>query len=280
MAYIGAMDGTRTDTIETRLARVRERIDEAARRAGRDGASVRIVAVTKTFGPGAVEAIVRAGLDDIGENRVQEMLAKADRVRTPCRWHLLGPLQRNKVRKVVGRIAMLHALDDLRVADALDRVAAERDVVVDVLVQVNTSGEATKHGFAPERAVEAVVEAARRERLRVRGLMTIGPLGGSPEAVRRAFGDLARLRAQAQERLGRALPELSMGMSDDFEIAVEEGATIVRLGRVLTGPRSGAPWRPGEDDGSRSGWSTGGGAGADDHSGPDGGASGRAAKRN
>ncbi len=243
---MGPVNAPLADEFTGRLAAVHERLRAAAARAGRDADAVRVVAVTKTFGPEVVEALVAAGVEDIGENRVQELVAKAERVSRPCRWHLLGPLQRNKVRKVVGRVALFHALDDLRVADAIDRVAAERDVVMRVLVQVNTTGEATKHGFAPERAVEAVLEASRRERLDVRGLMTIGPLGAPPEAMREAFRTLARLRDEAADRLGRALPELSMGMSDDFEIAVEEGATIVRLGRVLTGERTGRAWTPPE----------------------------------
>ncbi len=224
-------------TISDNVQRVRERVESAARRAGRRADEVRIVAVTKTFGPDVVEAIVRAGIEDIGENRVQEFLAKADAVTLPCRWHLVGPLQRNKARKVVGRVSLMHAIDGLRVAETVDRIAGEDDRVADILLEVNTSGEAGKHGVGPGEALAAGEAIASLRHLRLLGLMTIGPLSGGVPAARRSFRDLAAIARDLRRVTGLELPELSMGMSEDFEAAVEEGATLIRLGRVIAGDR-------------------------------------------
>jgi len=224
-------------TIAGNVARLRERVEAAARRAGRPADAVTIVAVTKTFGPDVVEAILRAGIADIGENRVQELLVKADVVRGPCRWHLVGPLQRNKAGKVVGRVHLLQAIDGLRIAETVDRIAGERGVRAGVLLEVNTSGEASKHGVAPGEAPGAGEQLARLAHLDFRGLMTIGPLSGGPEETRRCFRELASLAEAMRRATGLALPELSMGMSDDFELAIEEGATMIRVGRVIAGDR-------------------------------------------
>jgi pyridoxal phosphate enzyme (YggS family) len=216
---------------------VRTRIEAALSRAGRYDGPVAIVAVTKTFSADVVREVIRAGITDIGENRVQELLAKARQVEEPCRWHLVGPLQRNKIRKVVGMAHLLHAIDGETIALAVDRVAGDEGVRPAVLLEVNTSGEASKHGVSREDAVELGYHLASLEYLDWRGLMTIGPLTAGPGATRACFRRLAVLAAELRGRTGLSLPELSMGMSDDFETAVEEGATIVRLGRVIVGER-------------------------------------------
>ncbi|MDH4037213.1 MAG: YggS family pyridoxal phosphate-dependent enzyme [Candidatus Krumholzibacteria bacterium] len=223
--------------IAANVARVRERVAAAASRAGRPAEAVTIVAVTKTFGPDMVEAIARAGIGDIGENRVQELLTKLDAVREPCRWHLVGPLQRNKAGKVVGRVHLLQAIDGVRIAETVDRIAGERGVRAAVLLEVNTSGEASKHGVAPGETVAAGEALAGLAHLDFRGLMTIGPLTGGPDDTRRCFRQLHALAEETRRATGLALPELSMGMSGDFEAAIEEGATIIRVGRVITGDR-------------------------------------------
>jgi pyridoxal phosphate enzyme (YggS family) len=228
-------------SIRDNVARVRERVDAAARRAGRDPAGVTVVAVTKTFGPEVVEEILHADITDIGENRVQELLAKSDAVALPCRWHLVGPLQRNKAGKVVGRAHLLHAIDGVRVAQTVDRIAGERAVRATVLLEVNTSGEATKHGVAPAEAPAVVDAMAGLDHTDLVGLMTIGPLEGGPDDTRRCFRELAALAEQIRRSSGLALSELSMGMSDDFEIAIEEGATLIRPGRVIAGDRGAPP---------------------------------------
>ncbi len=227
------------ETVKENVIRVRERVSEAQRRAGREGENVVLVAITKTFDADIVRAVIAAGITDIGENRVQELLAKQDVIgRDACRWHLVGPLQRNKAGKIVGRVELLHAIDGIRIAETLDRIARERGVRMPFLLEVNTSGEASKHGVSPMDAREAADKLMRLEGLAWEGLMTIGPLsGGEPEA-RACFRALAQLAAKLRAATGRDLPVLSMGMSDDFETAIEEGSTMIRVGRGITGKRA------------------------------------------
>ncbi len=229
------------DTIEQNLSRVRERIEEACRRVGRPKSDVIIVGVTKTFGPEVVDALADAGVEDIGENRIQEFLEKKPRVTRPCRWHLVGTLQRNKATKAIGQFELIHSVDRVALAETLGRLGEERGITTRILLEVNTSGEETKHGFTPADAEEAAAIIARLPHLSFEGLMTVGPLTIDPAAVRQSFALLRSLRDRIEIRLGRSLPHLSMGMSGDFEIAVEEGATMIRLGRVLLGERPSAP---------------------------------------
>ena len=200
---------------------------------------VTIVAVTKGFGPDAVLAALSAGLPDVGENRVQEALAKMDVVAargvTP-RWHLIGHLQRNKARFVPGRFALVHAVDSLALVRELDRRAAQAGVRVPVLVQVNVAGEEQKDGCAPADAGDVVRGAAQSEALAVEGLMTLAPFTDDEGIQRRTFRELRVLRDRLQED-GIWLPTLSMGMSGDYGTAVAEGATLIRLGTALFGPR-------------------------------------------
>lgn len=214
---------TSTDQIAERLHAVRQRI--AAQ--GVDPATVEVVAVTKFHDAATCQAAVAAGLTTLGENRVQEALGKMDRV-PGAAWHLIGHLQTNKARSAP-RFVMIQSLDSVRLADAL----AERAPGVPVLVEVNVSGDPEKSGADPAAALDLVTHAAGR--LPVRGLMGMGPRDGDP---RGAFRLLRELRERAQDRLGNALPVLSMGMTRDFEVAVEEGSTMVRLGTVLFGPRA------------------------------------------
>jgi len=196
-----------------------------------------IVGVTKTFGPDMVDALFEAGVENVGENRIQEFLEKKPRVTHPCRWHLVGTLQRNKVTKAIGQFDLIHSVDRLELAETLSRLGEERGITTRILLEVNTSGEETKHGFTPVDVVEAAARIAPLPSLSLEGLMTVGPLTDDPAAVRRSFERLRTLRDWAQTGLDAPLLHLSMGMSDDFEIAVEEGATMVRLGRVLLGER-------------------------------------------
>jgi pyridoxal phosphate enzyme (YggS family) len=225
-------------SIADNVSRVREGVQDALRRAGREGDEVTIVAVTKTFGADVVRQVIDAGIIDIGENRVQEMLAKQDDVgAASCRWHLVGPLQRNKAGKVVGRVEMIHSVDSVRIAHTLDRLAIERGLRVRVLLEVNTSGEANKHGVSPQEAQAAGNELVGLGALDWAGLMTIGPLSGGESETRACFRTLAHLAGELRKATGRLLPVLSMGMSDDFEAAIEEGSTLVRVGRGITGER-------------------------------------------
>lgn len=228
--------------IRERVRRVQERIAEACRRAGRDPAAVRVVGVTKGFAAEVAAAAARAGLVDLGENRVQEARDKIPRVRelagpVDVCWHLVGHLQRNKARWAVQLFTWVHSVDSPELAHELSRRAASAGRTVEVLVEVNVAGEATKHGTTPERAPELVELAAVLPGLRVRGLMTVAPQAPDPEEVRWVFRALRELRDRIRTDRGLELPELSMGMTDDYEVAVEEGATLVRLGRALFGER-------------------------------------------
>jgi len=225
------------DPLLARVEALRERVFEAEKRSGRNRGAVTVVAVTKTFPVDMVRRVIAAGVHDIGENRVQEMLEKSAQVDEPCRWHLVGPLQRNKAGKVAGLVHLVHAIDGVPIAQTLDRIARERGIRVRVLLEVNTSGEATKHGVEPSRAPVIAETMASFSGLDWQGLMTIGPAGGDLGAARRCFQQLRQLADEMRRRSGLALPELSMGMSDDFEPAIEEGATIIRVGRVITGDR-------------------------------------------
>jgi pyridoxal phosphate enzyme (YggS family) len=197
---------------------------------------VRIVAVTKTHGPDAVRAALAAGLMDIGENRVQEALQKqAALAGVPVEWHLIGTLQRNKARHAANRFALIHSVDRIELAAELDRrVSPDRQQPI--LVQVNCSGEPQKGGVEPEGLAGLLDALAGCSRLEVRGLMTMSALTDDVAEQRRAFRTLRELR-EAGERAGHSLPELSMGMSGDYPVAVEEGATMIRLGTVLFGER-------------------------------------------
>lgn len=217
------------------LARVREEIGRVQAAEGLRG-EVRIVAVTKGHPPEAVRAALRVGLADVGENRVQEALAKQEAVPEPVHWHLIGHLQTNKARVVPGRFALVHSVDSVRVADALAAAAARRGARVPVLVQVNVAREPQKSGCAPDEAAEVVAHAAALAGLDVRGFMAMAPLVDDEAVQRRVFGELRRLR-DALRAPERPLPDLSMGMSGDFRAAVAEGATVLRLGTVLFGER-------------------------------------------
>lgn len=217
-----------------RITGVRDRIAAAAARGGH-GQAVEIVAVTKTFGPEAVTAAWEAGLRHVGENKVQEALAKMEHVSVPVVWHLIGHLQRNKV-KHLDRFALLHALDSRRLADAIASRAEETGRRYAVLLQVNAAGEATKGGYVPADVAAEARRLVGLEGLEVRGAMTMAPFD-APEAVLRAsFRGCREARLRLQDA-GHPARELSMGMSGDYEVAVEEGATMVRLGTLLFGAR-------------------------------------------
>lgn len=239
------------DTIAASIAIVRERIAAAARQAGRPADAVRLVGVTKTHGPDVVAAAVAAGLHDLGENRVQEAEAKIEALaglRSQCRWHLIGHLQSNKARRAATLFDTIQSVDSVRLAEVLSRAAGQAGRVLPVLLQVNVSGEASKEGFALAEwhTRQPVFDAFAGDveqilglpHVRVEGLMTIAPFGTTPEQARPTFETTRALRDRLAERFpSAAWHELSMGMSGDFEVAIEEGATIVRVGRALFGAR-------------------------------------------
>ena len=234
------MDVNLHEHIAQRLADTRQRLAEAAAQAGRESADVRLLAVSKTFSLDHVRAAAEAGQEDFGENRVQEALQKMDgSADLMIRWHLIGSLQSNKVRKAAPRFTAIHSVDSLTLLQAIDQAAAEAGTAPELLVQVDLAGEPTKHGANPAEAAAIVRAGTRCRAARLAGLMTIPPYFDDPEKTRPFF---ARLRDLRDTLLREGLPpeslrELSMGMSHDFDIAVQEGATIVRLGTAIFGTR-------------------------------------------
>lgn len=225
-------------SIDRRLEDVRGRIAAACARARRDPVSVRLVAVTKTAPLAAVREAIAAGQGLFGENRVQEALPKILEAGPAAAWHLVGHLQKNKARLAVGAFELIHGVDDRELARELDRRASTAATVQPVLVQANLAGEPTKHGSPEEGLMPLLEVVAGLAHLDLRGLMIIPPPVDDPDQSRPWFRRLRALRDRAALHLGRPLPELSMGMTDDFEVAIEEGATLVRVGRAIFGERA------------------------------------------
>jgi len=219
------------------ITAVRARIGAAARKAGRDPAEVMLVAVTKEVDAAAAGEAVAEGVVDLGENRVQELRAKQDALAgLDVRWHMIGTLQRNKVAQVVGRVVLIHSVDSVSLGEAIAKKAEARGIRQDVLLEVNAGEERSKHGVAPSEIEEVGRGLLDMTGLRLRGLMTVAPQG-DVEAARSAFRTLRELRDTLKTRAPE-VTELSMGMTEDFEIAIAEGATIVRVGTAIFGARA------------------------------------------
>lgn len=226
-------------SVAENIARIRERIAHACERVGRNVSDVQLVAVTKNVGSPAILEALEADIEIIGENRVQEALAKYQEIGEQARWHMIGHLQRNKVKRVLEFAEMIQSVDSLRLAKEVQKQAQKAERNVDVLIEVNTSGEDTKYGFSPKKTVPAVEQIAKLPNLNIKGLMTIGAFLPDPEDVRPCFRGLRELRDEirAKALANVKMDVLSMGMTDDFEVAVEEGATMVRIGRSIFGER-------------------------------------------
>jgi pyridoxal phosphate enzyme (YggS family) len=223
--------------IAANLERVRGEIATAAARSGRSPNEIELVAVTKTHPAEKVQAAVEAGQTLFGESRVQEARAKIPLLPSRLRWHFIGHLQKNKIRHALPLFELFHGVDSLALAQNMQRLADEDGMQPRVLLEVNLAGEASKHGFAPEalrRDLEALLSLGR---LTVEGLMTIPPLAPEAEASRRFFAALRELRDDLETEFNLRLPQLSMGMSGDYAIAIEEGATMVRIGTAIFGSR-------------------------------------------
>lgn len=218
---------------------VRDRMARAAKRVGGRPEDVKLIAVTKTVTPSLIREAVAAGLREFGENRVQEALKKIAVIKDDVRWHMVGRLQTNKVRLVVGVFDLIHSVDELKVAQEIEKWAEKKGLRQKVLIQVNVSGEAAKGGVLPSGVSPFLRDMAKLKRVTVCGLMTIPPLAAYPEESRTYFRRLAEIReAVWKEGIDGMTPaELSMGMSGDFEVAIEEGATLVRIGTAIFGPR-------------------------------------------
>ena len=228
------------DALQDRLARIKERIENAAQACGRPTDAVRLIAVSKTMPAEIVQQAIEAGVSDLGENYIQEAREKIDSLaRFPVNWHFIGHLQSNKAKYAVRMFDLIHSVDSLKLAKELDRHARLNDKIQSVLVQVNVAKEESKSGIYVEDTLRLVTEISRLENIAVKGLMTMPPIFNAPEKVRPYFAELRRLRdkIKAEAIPNVAMDELSMGMTGDFEAAIAEGATMVRIGTAIFGDR-------------------------------------------
>jgi pyridoxal phosphate enzyme (YggS family) len=223
--------------VEQNLAEIRERIATAAARSGRKPGDVELVAVSKTFPAISVREAWDAGQTVFGESRIQEALAKIPDLPGAIHWQFIGHLQKNKVRRALPMFDLFHSIDSSELAQAVDRIAAEDGFHPRVLLEVNIAGEATKFGFRPDALLEEIEALLTLPRLQIEGLMTIAPYDDDPESARPHFRGLRELRDRLQTQTGLPFATLSMGMSGDFEVAIEEGATLVRVGSSIFGSR-------------------------------------------
>ncbi len=228
--------------IASNLAQIRERIELAAGRVNRDPATVTLVAVSKTKPMAAIEAAYAAGQRDFGENRLEELWQKVEAAKSrgldDIRWHMIGTIQSRKTSQAIGPFTLVHSVDRVKIANRLNRDAIAENCVLSVLLEINVSGESSKHGFAPTTLKNEINALLALPALQIRGLMTMAPFVDDAEATRPVFRQLCRLRDQLQQAAPAAtINELSMGMTNDFEVAVEEGATIVRVGSAIFGAR-------------------------------------------
>ena len=223
--------------LEANLKLVQQRIEAACARAGRPPGSVALVAITKSQPPEVVCAAAALGLGLFGENKVQEAKAKIPACPGRLRWHMVGHLQSNKCRDAVGLFEMVQSVDSLHLAEELNRRAEQAAKTLPILLEVNAVGEASKFGYRPEQLLADLDRINALPRLEVHGLMTVPPWAPDPEQVRPVFSQMRELKERCEQLLGAPLPQLSMGMTDDFEVAIEEGATMVRIGTALFGAR-------------------------------------------
>lgn len=230
-------------SIKDNLVALEQRIESSCARAGRIRSDITLVAVTKTRAASEIDEAIEAGIIHVGENRVQEATAKKPQVTLPATWHLVGSLQTNKVKKALELFDVIQSIDSLHLALELQRRCEQMDKRASALVEVNTTGESSKHGVSPDAVPDLVAELLKLDRLQLDGLMTIGPglAIEDPEASRPCFEMLRTLAEDCRRRFSTPLPHLSMGMSSDFEVGIEEGATIVRIGTAIFGPRPVSP---------------------------------------
>jgi len=223
--------------LEQNLDSIQSRIRVACERAGRSPESVTLLAVTKTHPPESIAQAARLGLLFFGENKVQEAKAKIPQCPGSLRWHMIGHLQSNKCRDAVTLFEMIQSVDSLALAQEIDKRAEQVSKTIPILLEVNAIGEASKFGYQPEKLLAELPQINALPRLQVHGLMTVPPWAPNPERVRPVFQQMRELKTRCEAIIGAPLPHLSMGMSGDFEVAIEEGATIVRIGTALFGER-------------------------------------------
>ena len=227
--------------IADNLKVINENIARAAKKSGRQASDITLIAVTKSVSPQALlnelDILREGGVNNLGENRVQELAAKQPLCGNDIAWHMIGNLQRNKVRNVVGRAALIHSLDSMRLAEEISRIAVRENVTADVLIEINIAGEDTKHGIVPEETMKFAAEAALLPNIVIKGLMTIAPFVDNAEENRPHFHKMAQLFAKLKTAGHNNICHLSMGMTVDYEFAIEEGATMVRIGTAIFGER-------------------------------------------
>ena len=225
--------------LKVNLADVEERISEACKRAGRNRDEVTLIAVSKTKPIEMIDKVLETGVKDFGENWVQELRDKTELVNQPINWHLIGHLQRNKVKYIVDQVAMIHSVDSFRLAEQIDTEAKKKGITVDVLIEVNVAEEESKFGLALEGVERLVRDIATLKNIHVKGLMTIAPFVTNPEENRIIFRKLRQLSVDIKSKNidNICMDELSMGMTNDFEVAIEEGATLIRVGTAIFGQR-------------------------------------------
>ncbi|MCA9039198.1 MAG: YggS family pyridoxal phosphate-dependent enzyme [Planctomycetaceae bacterium] len=222
------------DLIRRNLDRIEQQIENACLRVDRNTSSVQLVAVTKYADWPWVEALLELGYNHLGENRPQQLEERSEKTTIPIHWHLIGQLQRNKIRKVLPFVSLIHSIDSMKLLAAVDRIAQEEQLQPNVLLQINVSGEASKQGFAPAELREQWAQIENFSQVNIVGLMTMAPHVDDPELARPAFRKLRDLKDELNQISSQIhLRELSMGMSNDFEIAIEEGATLIRIGSSL-----------------------------------------------
>lgn len=216
--------------------RIKESIFKEAKKANRDPQTISLVAVIKGVDWDQVLPLYQEGQRDFGESRIQEAVKKWEQAPQDCRWHMIGSLQSNKIRKIVGRFVLIHSVDTPEIAEKISTVSAELGVVSQILLEANTSGEASKHGLSPELWREQIERVAQLPNLSIQGMMTMAPLSNDEKIVRTCFANLRLLRDRLEKEAGLKLPILSMGMSHDYPLAIAEGATLLRIGTALFKP--------------------------------------------
>lgn len=235
------LPGDRERLILDNLKRVNERIDSAAQRSGRDVREISLVVVSKTWPVDVVQHVIDAGIKDLGENKIQEAIPKIEHFETGApdlNWHMVGHLQSNKAKLAATKFALIQSVDSLKLAGKISNVAVQMEKTVDFLIEVNVSGEISKFGIQPDELPRFVDEIQEMPNIHCRGMMTIGPLTTDVRRIRQAFGAMWKYFRNIQDRKYPGFDILSMGMTDDYEIAIEEGSTMLRLGRAIFGPRT------------------------------------------
>jgi pyridoxal phosphate enzyme (YggS family) len=237
LVYHNSMSNVNAAQIAKNIKSVRGKIRMAAHRAGRDPDEITLVAVSKTFPSKAIIAAVEAGMEDIGESRVQEGIDKISDLGRITRWHLIGHLQSNKVKKAVEYFDVIQSLDSMNIAEKVSEQAVQRDKTIPCLIEMNSSGEESKFGFPTEETTFAAVKISQLPGIDLRGLMTIGPWTANEGCIRKAFDLTRQTFEKMQTEMGKAISVLSMGMSSDYELAIECGSTMVRVGTAIFGVR-------------------------------------------